>query len=203
MNEGLSLFGSIFSILGTAISLYTTLCFVRIIITWIPGLAYSKIGQFLSSICDPYLNLFRKVPLHIGNFDFSPALAIGLLTAISTILQGIASSGRIHIGGIIALIINMVWSVISTVISILLIFLIIRFLVMLFSKKQGYVNSIWAQFDSAFANIVFKISRIFAKNRMISYKSGLLISIIVLITFSILGRIVINIATELCNKIPF
>ena len=68
----------IFSLLIKGISLYTTLCFVRIILTWIPGLEYSKVGQILSAICDPYLKLIKKIPLNLGNLDFSPMLAIGL-----------------------------------------------------------------------------------------------------------------------------
>lgn len=192
----------IFLLLIKGISLYTTLCFVRIILTWIPGLEYSKVGQILSAICDPYLNLFRKIPLHIGNFDFSPALAIGLLTAISTILQGIAKSGRIHIGGILALIIGLIWSILSAVISMLLLFLAIRFIVMLISKNKSYYGSIWAQFDSAFANIVFKLSRPFSKNGALSYKTGLLISIIILILCLFLGRYVFNYLCYLCSLIP-
>ena len=192
----------IFLLLIKGISLYTTLGFVRIILTWIPGLEYSKVGQILSAICDPYLNLFRKIPLHIGNFDFSPALAIGLLTAISTILQGIAKSGRIHIGGILALIIGLIWSILSAVISMLLLFLAIRFIVMLISKNKSYYGSIWAQFDSAFANIVFKLSRPFSKNGALSYKTGLLISIIILILCLFLGRYVFNYLCYLCSLIP-
>ncbi|MBQ5646313.1 MAG: YggT family protein, partial [Treponema sp.] len=182
----------IFSLLIKGISLYTTLCFVRIILTWIPGLEYSKVGQILSAICDPYLNLFRKIPLNLGNLDFSPMLAIGLLTAMSTILQGIAHSGRVHIGGILALIISLIWSILSAVISMLLLFLVIRFIVMLVSKNKNYYGSVWAQFDSAFSNIVFKLSRPFAKNGALSYKTGLLISIIILVICLFLGKFVIN-----------
>lgn len=192
----------IFSLLIKGISLYTTLCFVRIILTWIPGLEYSKVGQILSAICDPYLNLFRKIPLNLGNLDFSPMLAIGLLTAMSTILQGIAVSGRVHIGGILALIISLIWSILSSVISILLLFLVIRFIVMLVSKNKNYYGSVWAQFDSAFANIVFKLSRPFTKNGALSYKTGLLISIIILVLCLFLGRYVFNYLCYLCTLIP-
>ena len=34
---------TIFALLSTAITIYTILCFIRIILTWIPTLSYSKI----------------------------------------------------------------------------------------------------------------------------------------------------------------
>ena len=69
----------IFSLLAAAISLYTMLCFVRIILTWIPSLNYSKFGHFMATLCDPYMNYFRRFRfLRFGNLDFSPVLSLGL-----------------------------------------------------------------------------------------------------------------------------
>jgi uncharacterized protein YggT (Ycf19 family) len=59
--------------------------------------------------------MFRGVRwMQIGNLDFSPAVSIGLLYALSTILSNIAMTGRIYFGGIIAIIISMFWSIFAS-----------------------------------------------------------------------------------------
>ena len=93
----------IFRLLASAVSLYGTICFIRIIITWIPSINYSSIGSFLSQLCDPYLYIFAKFPLRVGMLDFTPVISLGLLTLVSSILNDIARSGKIYIGGILKL----------------------------------------------------------------------------------------------------
>lgn len=51
----------------------------RIIGSWIPSFANSKLMQFVAFYTDPYLNLFRKIIPPIGPMDISPLFAfIGL-----------------------------------------------------------------------------------------------------------------------------
>lgn len=64
------------SILLTAINLYTFLLFASILMSWIPNLKESKFGQMISSVTDPYLDIFRKFIPPFGMIDFSPIIAI-------------------------------------------------------------------------------------------------------------------------------
>ena len=59
----------ILRIISAFLSLYSLLCLLRIIITWIPNYSYSKPADILAQICDPYMNLFRgiKSPDDSGN----------------------------------------------------------------------------------------------------------------------------------------
>ena len=62
---------TILSILAAALSLYTLLCFIYILMSWFPGAKFTKFGHVMSAICEPYMNLFRKMSfLRIGNIDF-------------------------------------------------------------------------------------------------------------------------------------
>ncbi|XP_002976887.2 ylmG homolog protein 2, chloroplastic [Selaginella moellendorffii] len=62
-------------------SLYNTLLIVRIICTWFPD-APRAIVNPISTVTDPYLNLFRGlIPPLGGTLDFSPILAFLLLDA--------------------------------------------------------------------------------------------------------------------------
>ena len=79
---------------SAAISLYTLLCFIRILLTWIPNMGYNKFTLFLGKICDPYLNLFRRIRwLKFGALDFSPVLALALLAVFSTAMTELSIAG--------------------------------------------------------------------------------------------------------------
>ncbi|MDE5898795.1 MAG: YggT family protein [Treponemataceae bacterium] len=192
-----------FQLSAGIVSMYTLLCFLRIILSWLPSLNYSGFGRFLSAACDPYLNLFRRLPLHIGGLDFSPVLSIGLLTVLSSILGNIARTGRVHFGEILAYLVAMIWSAFSSVAGILLLLLIIRFFVFLFSRRSNYYNSIWTQIDNTFGPIVFRISSFLTNGRPPTYRNALLVSIITILVLLVCARILISIITTLLIRIPF
>ena len=194
---------TLFNLLSATVSLYTTICFVRIIFTWIPQLNYSAIGQILSAICDPWLNLFSRIPLRIAGLDFTPMLSIGVLTLISSLLKNIAATGRIYVGGILANLVSLIWAVISSIAIIFFIALLVRLLVMAFSKKSNYYNSPWTRFDNALNPIVFKLSRPFSRGKSISYRTALIISAIMLFILLIAGQILTAKIIDLIILLPF
>ena len=194
---------AIFNILSLAVSLYGTLCMVRIIFTWIPAINYSRPGQILAQICDPWLNIFSKIPFRIGRLDFSPILAIGTLTLISSVLKNIAVTGRLYFGGILASIVSLLWSIFFSIAGIFFIVLLIRLLVMIFSKKSNYYNSPWTQFDNSISPFVYKLVRPFNKKYTMSYKTALIITIIMTGVCLLAGNILINFIIHFISKIPF
>ncbi|CAK0787240.1 hypothetical protein CVIRNUC_010457 [Coccomyxa viridis] len=61
------------------LSLYNTIIIVRILLTWFPN-PPQVIASPLSTLCDPYLNLFRGIiPPIGGTLDLSPILAFIVL----------------------------------------------------------------------------------------------------------------------------
>ena len=82
---------AILGILSAAVTIYTMLCFLNIIISWFPGAKFTSIGRAISALTDPYMNFFsRSGWLTFGNIDFSPILSIGILSVISSILGGMS-----------------------------------------------------------------------------------------------------------------
>ena len=74
---------SILQVLGTTLSLYYFLLIIRILLTWFPGIDWSNgILSALTSITDPYLNIFRGIIPPIGGFDISSLLALILFQVI-------------------------------------------------------------------------------------------------------------------------
>ncbi len=194
---------TILGILSAIINIYTILCVISIILTWFPGAKFTAFGKFLSSICDPYLNLFSKSgKLRIGNIDFSPILAIGILSLLTTILSRITLTGRIFFGGILAAIVSLFWNLGSSLIGILTLIILVRWIVLLVKKGYTPYDSGWNNVDAMLQKPVYKISSTFSKNP-VSYQTALLISWITLAVILLLGAILSGILIHLCNMLPF
>lgn len=194
---------SILRLLASVISLYAMLCFVRIILTWFPALSYSKVAQFLAAICDPFLNKFRGIRwLTLGSIDFSPALGLCLLSAISTILSVLASGGKMSVGGILALILDLTWSIIFSIITFVILLLVIRFIIILVNKSEFSSSPVISAIDRSMSPMVQKLSRPFSGGRA-SYKLGLIISIVVLVLVNFAGMMLESFVSSLLQSLPF
>ncbi|MGN0738793.1 MAG: YggT family protein [Treponema sp.] len=193
----------IFKILASLLTIYSFLCSIRIILTWIPGLS-NGFTNFLSRICDPYLNLFSRLGIfRFGAIDFSPVISLGILALLSTISSSLAHAGTITLGFILALILQMAWNVVSSIIGFLLIVLIIRFVVLLFQNNSYNGSQFWKQFDYVLNPVIYKIIAPFSKGRMVPYKTALLISIISLFVVRFAGSLFIYQLARLLRMIPF
>ena len=171
--------------------------------TWIPGAKFTKFGKIISAITDPYLRIFSgRGWLRFGNIDFSPILAIGILSLLSSILGGITSTGRIYFGGILATIISMLWSVCSSILTIFFLLILIRWIVLLVNKGQVSTNSAWYQLDLMLQKFVYKLGNTFFKNNL-TYQKALLVSWISILVIMTILRILTAILINLCGKIPF
>ena len=195
--------GTILSIISAIIIIYTVLCLISIFMTWIPGAKFTKFGKVISRITDPYLNLFsRRGWFRFGNIDFSPILAIGILSILSSIIGGIATTGRIHFGGILAMILGMLWNLLSTLLTIFILLILIRWIVLLINKGQVSTNSAWYQVDLMLQKIVYKIGNTFFRKNL-TYQKALLVSWITLGVIWFVGRVLFGLLINLCNSIPF
>lgn len=194
---------TLLSLISAVITIYTLLCFIDIILSWLPGAKFTGFGKFISSLCDPYLNFFSRWNfLRIGNIDFSPIISIGLLSLVSSIVGGINSTGRIYVGGILATIIYMLWNVVSSLISILFLVILIRWIILLINKGQTAYDSAWTRIDQMVSQMVFRIANSFVKSN-ISYQKALMVTWIALGVFLMVGRILISILVSICYRIPF
>ena len=66
-------------ILYRIISIYSWAIIIYIFMSWVPNARESKFGQILASICEPYLDPFRKIIPPLGMIDISPIVAIFVL----------------------------------------------------------------------------------------------------------------------------
>ena len=183
----------ILRIISAFLSLYSLLCLLRIIITWIPNYSYSKPADILAQICDPYMNLFRGIKwLRFGSFDFSPALALCILGAGSQLFSSLANGGYINLHMILAMILGIFFSILSSLIFFLIILFAIRLILIMINKDSYNTSGFMAnQIDSSISPIVYRIARTFAMGRRITYKAALIISIIALLFLQFALRILL------------
>jgi len=69
--------GQIANLIAFGISIYSYLLIIYILMSWFPGARESQFGQIIGSLCEPFLEPFRKIIPPIGGMiDISPIAAI-------------------------------------------------------------------------------------------------------------------------------
>lgn len=58
-----------------AIDLYSWALIIYILMSWFPDARQTAVGRFLTKICEPYLEPFRRFVPSLGMFDISPIVA--------------------------------------------------------------------------------------------------------------------------------
>jgi YggT family protein len=177
--------------LAMLIGLYSLLIIIRMILSWFGNISYGKPIQILNSITDPYLNWWReRINLRAGNMDLSPIVAIVALSVLQTICSTIATQGRISLGVILAVCLFGLWSAVSFILGFCLIVLILRLIALI--CKSNMLSPFWQIIDSISRPLLYRINRIIFGNRMVSFTTGILASIAVLVGLWIAGRILVT-----------
>lgn len=70
---------------------YILLLFVRIVASWVPDLQRYRIMHFVAFYTDPYLNLFRRIIPPLGAMDFSPIIALFVLSIVKNAILNLLS----------------------------------------------------------------------------------------------------------------
>ncbi|MDE7140447.1 MAG: YggT family protein [Treponemataceae bacterium] len=191
----------LFLIIAQVISLYTLLCTIRVLLTWFPRAQYTAFGRILASLCDPYLNLFRRLRfLRISMFDLSPAVALCVLIAVSHVLGNLAAARSFTLGGLLATVLYLLQSIVFSVFGFLMLLLVIR-LVVLLLRKDRY-GSLWDSLDHSLSPIVFRMTAPFTRGRPTSYKTALIVAIVATIVLMIMLRIVMAMLIVFCHRLP-
>jgi len=191
----------VFTALAGVLTIYSLLCVVRIILTWIPGASYTGVGRFLSRVCDPYLNLFKRGWLRLGAIDFSSLFALAVLALVGFILQYLGTGAKVTFSEILILTFSIIWNVLASILFFLIVILVIRLIVFL-SGADKY-SPLWAQIDSVLNPLVYTITKFFTGNRLVAYKNAMVFAIILLLILRIGGVFAVKALLKICAMIPF
>jgi len=190
------------SVLAGIISVYMILIFIRILLTWFPGVDLGKPYVFLCSVCDPYLNWFRRFRLFPnGPIDFSPLLALALLSLLHSVFVSWVRMGRFSVAIILILLLDALWSIVSWVLGFFIVILILRMIA--FLGNSNIYSPFWRFIDFIAQPVMYRISRIFFPNRIVSYLFRIIFSIVVLAILIALFWLIKEFGGLLFGQIPF
>ena len=194
---------AIFAALSQLVQLYSFVCVIYILLTWMPSLRYSAFGRALASICEPFLRLFSRFRFtRVGMVDFSPILALGALSVVSMALRRFAYTGTFSFGFILAGLVQVVWSFFSYLLTILLIFLAARVIYDIFFSR-GARGPFWIMLDNFLNPIISFASQIFFRSGGSLYRTRLIVTLACALVLRVGGGILANALTYLAASIPF
>jgi YggT family protein len=192
----------IFNLLGNIAWLYMLLIFIRVMLTWFRGSGFGRPQEILARITDPYLDWWRRFPvLRAGYFDLSPIAAMAALSLAQNIFGTIARYGRITAGIILWIALSSLWSAASFIIGFFIVVLILRLIAYL--TNQNIYNPFWRIVDAISQPVLYRITRIFFRTRLINYLAGIFLSIGVLAALLLAGGLLVNLGRVFLLRLPF
>jgi YggT family protein len=194
--------GYIISVLAGIISVYMLLIFIRILLTWFPGADFGRPYLFLCSICDPYLNWFRRFRFPKNSpLDFSPLIALAVLSLVHRILLSWSMLGRLSVAAVLVMLLNALWSILSWVLGFFIVVLILRMIAYL--GNFNIYSPLWRLVDYISQPVMYRISRIFFPSRIVNYLFRIIFSIGVLLLIAVLLGGVFYFAARLIPSLIF
>lgn len=167
---------SLLLFLSSLVQLYSLICVIYILLSWVPQLRFSSVGKVLAAICEPFLQWFKRFSFtRIGVVDFSPILALGVLSILSMALNQFAHTGKLSVGFVIAGLIQVVWSFFSFLLSLILIFLLVR-IVYDFLSSNRYRSNFWIMLDNFLNPLINYVSQLLFRDRSVSYRTRIIAS---------------------------
>lgn len=165
------------------INAYLFLCFIRILLSWVPTAAYSSFGRMLSSICDPYLNWFKRFAFtRIGMVDFSPILSLGILSITAELISTLLATGTVSLWSIFISVVQLIWSFAGFILNLLIIFLIIRLIYDVFGSSNG--SPFWYNLDRLLNPVIAKTTGFLSRQSM-RYRSRLILTLVLILLLRI------------------
>ena len=174
--------------ISASISIYMLLIIVRLVLSWISSEQHRNNKGALAKLCDPYLNIFRKIPFFtIGYIDFSPIIALAVLVIFGDIIRQFGLLGTITLGIILAICIKAIWNAIVSILFFIFAVVLIRVIILLI--KRTAESPILTSIDSFLEPLSSKIASIFTRTG--SYASNLMMFGVVIIIIYFAGSFLI------------
>jgi YggT family protein len=192
----------IMNLAGVLAGLYLLLVFIRVILSWFNAPSLGGPIEVLARFTDPYLDWWRRFPIfRTGSIDFSPIAAMVALSLVQTVCGIAARYGRLTAGILLTVVLQALWSVLSSILGFFIIILVLRLIAYLTSRNT--YSSFWRIIDSVSQPVLYRITRIFYRRRLINYLAGILLSIGVLAALEVGGMFLVNLLSGFFIQLPF
>ena len=193
----------VFSFLALLCLIYSFVCIGAIIISWVPGAKFTTFGKFITAVAAPYLNFFRRFKkLRIENVDFSPILALGILTVLNSLFSKLSHSSRITFAVILEAIVYIFWNLFYCILIFFAVIAFVRWIVLVVNHGQRNENTLWVAIDNFINRIAYKIASKFTK-KPVKYTTALLITWIFCGVLAAVSYILFGYLSFFILQIPF
>lgn len=171
--------------------------------SWFAGAsAYGRVLRFLTAITNPYLNFFRNIRvLHIGPFDFSPVLALIILSVAGNVFLSLAEFQQLTLGLVLGLLVLRLWAATAFFIA-LYIFLVALRIVGLLARLNS-ASPFWRYVDMVLNPVLLPLSRLVFRGRRVSYITALVSGCLLLLALRFGGAFLMELLVLQIQKIPF
>lgn len=76
----------LFQFISNIIQIYSIILVIYALLSWFPGDPESALGQMVHRLVEPFLSLFKKLPLQFAGLDFTVLVAILLLNFLERLV---------------------------------------------------------------------------------------------------------------------
>ena len=76
----------LFQFISNIIQSYSIILVIYALLSWFPGAPESALGQMVHRLVEPFLSLFKKLPLQFAGLDFTVLVAILLLNFLERLV---------------------------------------------------------------------------------------------------------------------
>ena len=164
---------SFFGFLAAVTGFYSTLIFVRIILSWFSVSFAGRFLDMLTRVTDPFLDWWKnRFNLRIGYLDFSVVIAIASLSALQSIFRMLSLEETITIGNILAVVLLSLWSIVSFIAVFCLVVIILR-VIAYFTNRDIY-SRFWGAVDSISRPILYRFNRLIFGNQTGDFLTGII-----------------------------
>jgi YggT family protein len=133
--------------------------------------------------------------------DFSPIVALAVLSVLNNLLMTLSYALRITVGFILSLLLDAGWSAISFLLGFFLVIALIRIVGVI--ARIATLHPLWQILDSLINPLLFRINKLIYRGRAVEYLQGLITGFVVILVVRALGGVVVRLLTSLLMSLPF
>jgi YggT family protein len=180
---------------------YLLLISMRIVLSWFRGPPEGRAVALLHRVTDPYLGLFRRIPLlRHGAFDFSPIAAVLVLVVILDLVNELLYYGQITLGFVLASLVGALWYGASFLLLLLAVVGALRLVG--FGLRSTRNPALWRTLDMIVQPVVGWVSRLLSLGPRMGYIQCLALVTALLLTVWFLGGMGARVLIRALRSLP-
>jgi uncharacterized protein YggT (Ycf19 family) len=137
--------------------------------------------------------------LRLGAFDFSPMIAIGVLIVVQGLVLRLARQGSLSVGVVLAAILGQLWALFSSVVFLIGVLALVRFLAVQFCWGG---ESVWQVLDALLQPMTRYLNRVLKRDAFFPYATSLLLLVVLTVLLTVAGGIGFGLLGLLLERLP-